>query len=188
MDEAMIRNNVMNKIRVIEPKVVMIRYEDQFQRGIPDLSVSAYSITSMWEWKRQGLIDDVPEVQRQQLLEFIEDAGIPAYFALVDSKKRFHIIHPNNMIPIKSVAYTPMNAAKLLMEYHVKPAIVYPEEAPMKHFRVEHKPEHIVPNPGDKYRGVIVDRTEIQKPLMVGVMKETMTIFYQRGEPECAAL
>ena len=184
MAEDVIRNNVMNKIKVEEPKVVMIRYEDMFQRGIPDLSVSLFSITSWWEWKHQSLIDDVPEVQRQQLLEFLNDALVPAYFAWVDFKKRFHIIHPETLIPIKSIAYTPKNAAKLLLQYHVHHPIISPEPPRMKHFRVNKKKGNIIPEPGDKYRGVIVHHTEIQEPLLGTFMDKTMTVYYERGEPD----
>ena len=49
--EATVRRDLMRQLQIQLPAATLIRYEDRFSKGIPDLSVSYNGKTSFWEIK-----------------------------------------------------------------------------------------------------------------------------------------
>lgn len=180
MDEAQIRNNVIHRLRTKKPQAVVIRHEDHFARGNPDTSLSLDARTSWWEFKHQGLLEDFPLVQQITLQE-LSDTQVPAYYALVTpDNKRFHLLNPHDLGSLERRPYSPDMVAMMMLRYHYE----YPlTGSPMRHFKMQHRDGDKVPKPEEHFEGVVVHHTEIQRPLVEGLLPTTMTVYYIQGEP-----
>lgn len=96
MTEVTVRGTLLAFLRKELKKFVIIRHEDRFTKGIPDLSVTGEGKTSWWEIKLLNPRLISSSVQELTMIKLAE-AGI-AFYVLFDVKLReTRIVEPRHL-------------------------------------------------------------------------------------------
>ena len=96
MNESTIKSALVKTLRLALPGFVVIRHEDRFTAGVPDISVTGHGLTSWWEVKFANPRLHSRDVQRLTALR-LASAGVCFYvvYQLEDDMRRVAVVHPH---------------------------------------------------------------------------------------------
>lgn len=95
MNEAILKGTLVDILRANLQGFVVIRHEDRFTHGIPDISVTGNKITTWWEVKYANPDFKSKGIQDLTLLR-LHLAGYANFIIYKDKKvKRVYIVPPN---------------------------------------------------------------------------------------------
>jgi hypothetical protein len=94
VNEAYLKRKLVDTLRVTMPGAVVIRHEDKFTAGVPDLSVSWNGITSFVEvkYQRKGR-KSVPTALQARMIKQLRENRAPAYVLTYLEAPRELVLH-----------------------------------------------------------------------------------------------
>lgn len=107
MDEAALKGKLCDLIRKVKPRYVVLRLEDRFTHGIPDISITGNQRQSWWEVKKASPKFTGQGIQELTMLRLARqcEAFYLVYYE-VKKEQRTYIIHPTKIgIPLEDLPY-----------------------------------------------------------------------------------
>jgi len=98
MTEATLKAGLVKALRQEMPWWVVIRHEDRFRSGVPDLSLTGNGRTSWWEVKFANPYFESKGIQHLTLLQLAKE-GVARYliYSIYEGKKSTHIVRPQSI-------------------------------------------------------------------------------------------
>jgi len=99
VNEAYLKRALKDALRVALPGCVVVRHEDKFTAGVPDLSVTWAGVTSWIEvkYERKGRLAKLTALQ-EKALQDLAMAGAPAYALTYAERGKDRVAHLSRLL------------------------------------------------------------------------------------------